>query len=209
MQQKKKGHVTFQILVCFTVMLALVTSVLATETKRVILIETMPVPAVLEHSKWFQIQLQELGYEAGKNLHLTVLKANGDRQLAETLLSAELAKEQSELIATIATLASQTAVKLLKYTQTLLENSNVPIVLGTKLDSVKMGALMHVTPNLEASGRETALLADKILKGEDPGQIPVAPPLHFDVGLNLTTALRLKIVIPPDMLQLAGEHVYR
>ena len=68
---------------------------------------------------------------------------------------------------------------------------------------------MHITPNLEAAGREVALLADKILKGKDPGQIPVTPPLKFDLGFNLSTALKLKIVIPPDMLKLAGKNIYR
>jgi len=337
----------FQTIVSGIISIVLVSVVSATDIKRVVLIETMPVPAVLEHSKWFQTQLQEMGYKEGENLSLSILKANGDRDLAEQLLSAELTKGNPDLVVTIATLASQTATKLLKdtdvpvlffqvsdpvgaglvkeiniptgtnitgkvytvsrdakiemivrlvgpiiphrpirfgfmhstypsalgdirelkvvekargdimfvpyeiqyrevpagipamlenvkngisalegkvdfwieplgplgetseYTQTLLENSTIPIVLGTKLDSVKMGALMHVTPNMEVSGRETALLADQILKGKDPGQTPVTPPSDFDLGINITTALRLHIVIPPDILQLAGENVYR
>jgi putative ABC transport system substrate-binding protein len=96
-----------------------------------------------------------------------------------------------------------------EYTEILLEHSTVPIAFGMKLDSVKMGALIHVTPNMEASGREAALVAVRILTGENPGQIPVTPPSDFDLGLNLATALRLNIVVPPDILQLAGEHVYR
>ena len=37
-----------------------VSNVLGQEMKQVILIETMPVSTVLEHSKWFQLQLQAL-----------------------------------------------------------------------------------------------------------------------------------------------------
>jgi len=96
-----------------------------------------------------------------------------------------------------------------EYTQAIMRLSTTPIVLGAKEDSVKTGALMHVTPNIEASGRETALLASQILEGRDPGTIPVTPPLNFDLGINITTALKLKIIIPPDILKLAGNHVYR
>jgi putative ABC transport system substrate-binding protein len=96
-----------------------------------------------------------------------------------------------------------------EYTQLLLDHSDIPIVSGAKLSAVKMGALMHITPNLKASGQEAAELAMQILNGLEPGQIPVTPPATFDVGLNLTTALQLKIVVPPDILQIAGEHVYR
>jgi len=96
-----------------------------------------------------------------------------------------------------------------EYTQTIMQLSTTPIVLGAKANSVKTGALMHVTPNIEASGRETALLASQILEGRDPGTIPVTPPLNFDLGINITTALKLKIIIPPDILKLAGNHVYR
>ena len=39
--------------------------------------------------------------------------------------------------------------------------------------------------------------------------IPVAPPETFLLGLNLATALRLGIVAPPDLMQLAGPHIYR
>ena len=91
----------------------------------------------------------------------------------------------------------------------VLEHSNAPIVFGTKLDSVKKGALMHITPNLKASARESALIADRILKGKNPGQIPITAPFKFDLGLNLATALKLKIVIPPDIFKMAGENIYR
>lgn len=334
-------------LVAIFIIICLPSNIMANGVKRVILMETMPVSSVLEHSKWFQIQLKEMGYEKGKNLSLIILKANGDRALAEKLLSAELNKGDPNLVVTIATLASQTAVKLLRgknvpilffqvsdpvggglikqinvstgtnitgkvytvsreakiemilrligqisghkpirfgfihstypsshgdlrelkkidnlredfvlvpyeipyrkvpeglpnmieetkkailtlknkvdfwieplgplgetqqYTQTLIEHSNAPIVFGTKLDSVKKGALMHITPNLKASARESALIADRILKGKNPGQIPITAPFKFDLGLNLATALKLKIVIPPDILKMAGENIYR
>jgi len=69
--------------------------------------------------------------------------------------------------------------------------------------------LMFVAPEPEADGREVAILADRILKGEKPGSIPVIPPFKFRLGVNLTTAEKMGILVPPDILKLAGKNVYR
>ncbi len=99
--------------------------------------------------------------------------------------------------------------ELNEYTQLLLNHSTIPIAIGQSLESAKLGALLNISPDLEASGREAAKLVDAILKGTDPGEIPVTPPSKFQLAINLTTALKLNIVVPPDILELAGEHVYR
>ncbi len=96
-----------------------------------------------------------------------------------------------------------------EYTSLLLEESSKPIVMGTKLGSVKLGALLHLTPHPEATGREAALMADAILKGSDPGSIPVTPPSAFDLGINITSAVDNQIVIPPDLLELAGDQIFK
>jgi putative ABC transport system substrate-binding protein len=95
------------------------------------------------------------------------------------------------------------------YTRLLLDRSEVPVAMGQTMDSVKMGALMHITPDLEAGGREAADFVASILAGTDPGIIPVTAPARFQLGINLTTALNLNIVVPPDILALAGDHVYK
>ncbi len=331
-------------ILCFILTCLLNTSADASGV-RIVLIETMPVPAVLEHSKWFVKQLEELGYHDGKTLDLTIIKADGDRGKADKKLREELGKKRPDLVATSATLASQIARSLLKdtgipqvfftvsdpvgagliqkigaptgknitgivhmvdrrtrinmvmrlqkscsqkkparigfihssypsakgdlkqlqmeagntgnivfepyeieyiphdtdtmlkevekgvkslealvscwwepsgplgeinaYTRTIIKNSKHPIVMGTKLNSVKSGALLHLTPGIESTGREAALIADAILKGQDPGKISVRRPQTVDLGINLTTAVKMKIVIPPDILTLAGENVFR
>ncbi|CCK79106.1 ABC transporter substrate-binding protein [Desulfobacula toluolica] len=99
--------------------------------------------------------------------------------------------------------------ELLAYTRLLLEKSNIPVIMGTKLESVRLGALFHLTPDPESSGREAALMADAVLKGLHPGNISVKPPQSISLGINITTALAQGIVIPPDILSLAGDQVYR
>ncbi len=327
-------------------------SATAGELKRVVVIVTMPVPACETHLESFTAQLADLGYKDGENMILTIIRAKGDRQFAEDELRKVLADGRPDAVATIATLASQAAVNVLKetdvpifffqvidpvgagliektgvptgtnvtgriftvpaqtrmnlilrltgqtvpenhstakavrfgyihstypstmgdlraltaiadqrndilfegyaitykkvpegtpkmlaavetgiqslfgkvdfwwepqgplgelkaYTQMLLQSSTVPIAMGQTMESVKMGALLHITPDIEASGREAATFVDAFLQGADPGKIPVVPPGKFQLGINLTTALKLGIIVPPDILDLAGKNVYR
>jgi putative ABC transport system substrate-binding protein len=314
---------------------------------RLILLESLPVPVVLEHSRWFVRGLGDLGYPAGSGLELTRLEANGDLERAERLLRDALKNARPDLVVTYATLASQAAAPILAeaeipqlfltvsdpvgagliekvgaptgshitgmvhtlsrdaklgmamrlfgpavgrrpvrfgfiysaypssrgdfeklrevaakrgdaiflgreipyrkipdgmaammadvtnavralddqvdgwfepsgplgelpaYTRRILETSAKPIVFGNRLDSAREGALLHMTPDLERSGREAARLAADILNGRNPGEIPPAPPSLFKVGVHLGTALELGITVPPDILALAGEDVFR
>lgn len=99
--------------------------------------------------------------------------------------------------------------ELQEFTNILLHESHRPIVMGLTKKSVQQGALVHLTPSIEGTGKEAAMLADMILTGTDPGEIPVTPPSQVDLGINLTTALKLGIVIPPDILSLACDNIFR
>jgi putative ABC transport system substrate-binding protein len=99
--------------------------------------------------------------------------------------------------------------EMAEYTQLLFNHSTVPVIMGQTLKSVKTGALVHITPDIEAEGREAAKWVHAILKGYDPGNIRVTSSQVFELGINLATALKLNIVVPPDILDLAGDNVYR
>lgn len=96
-----------------------------------------------------------------------------------------------------------------RYNTMMQSKASVPIAFGVNEKSVRLGALMFIAPDAEADGREVGILADRILKGENPGSIPVIPPLKFRLGINLTTAEKMGIVVHPDILKLAGENVFR
>lgn len=336
------------ILIFIVFFLSLPSAAGAAEFKRIVVMVTMPVPACEAHLKYFVTQLDDMGYKEGNNMALTIIRANGNRQFAEDELRKVLKTGTPDAVATIATLASQAAVTVLKdtnvpifffqvadpvgaglikkngeptgthvsgriftvpsgvridlamrlvgqtipknrpvrfgyihstypssmgdirglkdiekerndihfesysvtyetvpmgipamltaatsgvkaisdkvdfwwepqdplgeldaFTPLLLNHSTIPVAMGQKMESVKLGALLHITPDMEASGREAAKMVDAILKGADPGKIPVTPPAKFQLGINLATALKLNIVVPPDILDLAGTHVYR
>jgi putative ABC transport system substrate-binding protein len=313
----------------------------------VILIETMPVKTVLEHSRHFVKQFADLGYTTENGTRLIKLDIKGDRAYGESLLRRELDAYRPDLVVTNATLASQIARKMLKgtsipqvfftvsdpvgaglvevigeptqsnitgivhminrhtrismvldivrasspkspvtmgfvhsnypsamgdirelkqaaqsipgiifiseyvdyinmpagknqmlaearqavrkldsridfwwepsgplgeldeYTTMIMEESDKPILMGTKLNSVKLGALLHLTPHPQTTGKEAALMADAILKGKDSGSIPVLPPSSFDLGVNITTALKNNMVISQHLLELAGDQIFK
>jgi putative ABC transport system substrate-binding protein len=70
---------------------------------------------------------------------------------------------------------------------------------------VQAGALMSYGPNFLDLFRRDAELADKILRGTKPGDIPVEQPTKFEFVLNLTTAKALGLTIPESLLLRADE----
>jgi putative tryptophan/tyrosine transport system substrate-binding protein len=62
------------------------------------------------------------------------------------------------------------------------------------------GGLMSFGPDLDESYRRTAALADAILKGARPADLPVEEPTRFMLAVNLKTAAALDITVPPLIL---------
>src|ERR1700738_3325485 len=89
---------------------------------------------------------------------------------------------------------------------TLALRAGLPTIFSTR-DFVQAGALMSYGPNFPDQFRRAAELADKILRGAKPGDIPVEQPTKFDLVINLITAKVLGIEVPPMLLARADEVV--
>ncbi len=65
---------------------------------------------------------------------------------------------------------------------------------------VEQGGLAGYGPDQYETGRQTARLVDKILKGADPAEIPVEVNPKIEFVINLKTAKTLGLTIAPEVL---------
>lgn len=62
------------------------------------------------------------------------------------------------------------------------------------------GGLISYGSNFDANYRRAAAYVDRILKGANPGELPIEQPTQFELVVNLRTARSLGIAIPQPLL---------
>jgi putative tryptophan/tyrosine transport system substrate-binding protein len=80
----------------------------------------------------------------------------------------------------------------------------VPVAFNVT-EAVSEGGLMFYGPDMIDIMRRSASYVDRILKGANPGELPVQAPTKFYFAVNLRTAKALGLDPPPTVLAIADE----
>jgi putative tryptophan/tyrosine transport system substrate-binding protein len=67
------------------------------------------------------------------------------------------------------------------------------------------GSLIAYGTSLREAARHMALYADEILRGANPGDLPITAVLSRELVVNLQTARRLGVTVPPEVLAEANQ----
>jgi putative ABC transport system substrate-binding protein len=91
------------------------------------------------------------------------------------------------------------AFPLSRPTVELALKHHLPTMMLTKQE-VNLGGLLSYDSDRAELFRHTALFVDKILKGANPGELPVEQPRKFELAINLKTAKALGLTVPSSLL---------
>jgi len=86
----------------------------------------------------------------------------------------------------------------------LADRDRLPAVYGFR-QFATAGGLAAYGPSYVFQCRQAAEYVDRIFRGERPGELPVQQPTEFDFVINLKTARKLGLSVPPSILISARE----
>jgi putative ABC transport system substrate-binding protein len=75
--------------------------------------------------------------------------------------------------------------------------------MSTAREMVEAGGLMAYSVNMAEFIGHAAGYVDRILKGANPGDLPVEQPTKFELVVNAKTARAIGLALPPSLLQRA------
>ena len=87
---------------------------------------------------------------------------------------------------------------------TLAAYHRIPVIYGYR-GFAEVGGLMAYGPSLPDQYRQLGIYTGRILKGEEPANLPVVRPTRFELVINLQTAKTLRLTVPETVLAIADE----
>lgn len=95
-----------------------------------------------------------------------------------------------------------TVVSSLESALQVAEKHQLPLV-ASDVESVGRGALAALGYDAYLAGKQTGVMVAKVLKGANPGDLPVEFAQNFERVINSTAAEKMGVVIAPDVLDSA------
>ena len=139
-----------------------------------------------EAAKAFSLRLHPVEVQSASDFEPAFARMNKDRKTALLVILSPMITFNSRRIVELA----------LKY--------RLPGMYPTK-QFAEEGGLMSYGPLIADLYRRAATYVDKILKGANPGELPVEQPTKFELVINLQTAKQIGLTIPPSVLARADK----
>jgi putative tryptophan/tyrosine transport system substrate-binding protein len=147
-----------------------------------------------------QIELNEMQIGARTlGLRLQSIQISAEASLENAFERGTSARVQALIVLTDAVLYSQRGRIV-----ALAAANRLPAMYFFR-EFVQEGGLMSYAPSDTDLFRRAATYVDKVLKGTNPGDLPVEQPTKFELVINLKTAKALGLDVPPTLLARADE----
>lgn len=143
---------------------------------------------------------QQLG-DAARSLgiELSALKVGEPADIDSAMVNATKARVQGVLV-----VSTPLTGRYARQIAEALKLNRLPSVALFR-NQAEAGLLMTYGPSITDEFRSAATYVDKLLKGANPGHLPVERPSKFELVINLRTARALGIEVPRSMLVRADE----
>ena len=149
---------------------------------------------------WHIAAIEDLkGPAASSSIELVALSVRSPAEFSSALSRAKRARAQALYVFDDALFLVHRA-KLVK----LASESRLPAIYGAR-DFPEEGGLMSYGADYRDLYRRSASYVDKILRGANPGDLPIEQPTKFELVVNLKSARALGLDIPPSVLLRADE----
>ena len=147
-----------------------------------------------------QMELSETQSAAGRlDLRLHSVPISADTSIEDALEKIKKEPVQALIVVTDAILYSQRR-QILDWTA----GNRLPAMYPYR-EFPEAGGLISYAPNARDLFRRAASYVDRILKGANPGDLPVEQPTKFELIINLKTAKALGLTVPLSLLGRADE----
>ena len=141
--------------------------------------------------------MEKLGPAFGVNLSLVEIRSGAD---IEQAISDFARTSERAMIVFSSALTTANGALIIE----AAKRHRLPVIYPF-VSFVRQGGLMSYGTDTVDLFQRAASYADRLLKGEKPGSLPVQEPTRFELVINLNTARELALTVPPGLLARADE----